>query len=577
MHRGMFLIALGLGMAGGVGTGRTALAQEDAPQHQHMSGMPSVTETAGAPLYDNLGSLHYGISTKNPAAQQYFDQGLRLTWGFNHDEAIASYTEATRNDSTCAMCWWGIAFALGPNINAPMAPAAVKPAWEALQNAQKYAAKATPRERDFIAALAKRYSSDSTAARPPLDSAFTKAMGAVAKKYPSDPEAQTVYADAIMNLSPWNYYTDRGAKLRPQTAELVSTLERTIKKYPNHPGACHLYIHAVEASTTPARAVPCADRLAQLMPGAGHLVHMPSHIYMRTGRYDLVAAHNHDAVGQDETFIQDRKPAGFYKYMYYPHNYHMMYAGLMALGRGQETIAAARKIVEVVPAEVTKQVPPLEYFFPTPYWALARFEHWDELLAEPAPAAHINGTPPACGTTPAVWRSPRRASSARRRPSMTVSWRSREEIPKEQPAGINQAKTLLQLAERHGAGRLAAAQGDTASAIAAYEAAMKIEDNLVYDEPPAWYHPIRLELGAVKTGAGQGGGGGEAVPGGSGALEEQRLGTARAGGGASAPRARARRRRRWRRSSGSSGRRRMSSSPDGETTKGVSGVGKRER
>ena len=502
MQSRTFLIAAGLGMVVGVGTGRTALAQDDAPPHQHMSGMPSVTETAGAPLYDNLGSLHSSITTKNQAAQQYFDQGLRLTWGFNHDEAIASYTEATRNDPTCAMCWWGIAFALGPNINAPMDTAAVKPAWQALQNAQKYAAAATPRERDFIAALAKRYSPDPAAARPPMDSAFSKAMGAVARKYTSDPEAQTVYADAIMNLSPWNYYTDRGAKPRPQTAELVSTLERTIKKYPNHPGACHLYIHAVEASTTPARAVPCADRLAKLMPGAGHLVHMPSHIYMRTGRYDLVAAHNHDAVGQDETFIQDRKPAGFYKYTYYPHNYHMMYAGLMFLGRGQETIAAARKIVEVLPAEVTKQVPPLEYFFPTPYWALARFQRWDELLAEPAPATHQR-------YTTGMWHYARSLAFAAKGKFAEAGTEHdsvvaiRDEIPQEQPAGINQAKTLLKLAERHGAGRIAVAQGDTAAAIAAYQEAMQIEDNLVYDEPPAWYQPIRLELGEIKLAQGK--------------------------------------------------------------------------
>jgi tetratricopeptide (TPR) repeat protein len=496
-----FLIALGLGVLGGVGTGRTAHGQE-APQHQHAAGMPTVTETGGAPLYENLGSLHYRVTARSAGAQQYFDQGLRLTWAFNHEEAIASYTAATREDSTCAMCWWGIAYALGPNINAPMDTAVVGAAWAALGNAQKHAARATPRERDFIAALAKRYAPDASADRPQLDSAFAKAMGALAKKYPTDPEIQTVYADAIMNLSPWNYYTDRGTKLRPQTAELVATLERTIKRYPDHPGACHLYIHAVEASTTPARAVPCADRLAKLMPGAGHLVHMPSHIYMRTGRYDLVAAHNHDAVGQDERFIQDRKPAGFYKFMYYPHNYHMMYAGLIFLGRGNEAIAAARKIVSVLPAEVTKQVPPLEYFFPTPYWALARFERWDDLLAEPAPAAHQR-------YATGMWRYGRSlAFAAKGRHAEAKAEHDSvaaiaEATPKEAPAGINSAKVLLQLAERHSAGRLAAAQGDTAGAITAYEAAMKIEDGLVYDEPPAWYHPIRLELGAVKLAQGQ--------------------------------------------------------------------------
>ncbi|HEU5041629.1 MAG TPA: hypothetical protein VFT84_12440, partial [Gemmatimonadales bacterium] len=439
--------------------------------------------------------LHYKV-TAAPAAQSYFDQGLRLAWGFNHEEAIASFAEAARQDSTCAMCWWGLAFALGPNINAPMDTAAVRPAWEAIQRAQANASRATPAERDLIAAMAQRYSSDPAAARPPLDSAFAKAMGAVAKKYPKDPEAQTVYADAIMNLSPWNYYEDRGKKLRPQTAELVATLERTIKRYPNHPGACHLYIHAVEASTTPARAVPCADRLAKLMPGAGHLVHMPSHIYMRTGRYDLVAAHNHDAVGEDETYIQDRKPAGFYKYTYYPHNYHMMYAGLIFLGRGSDAIAAARKIVSVVPAEVTKQVPPLEYFFPTPYWAMARFERWDDLLAEPAPAEHQR-------YTKGMWHYARglayasKGEAAAARTELDSVAAITGATPKEQPAGINSAKALLELAGKHLTGRIAAAGGDTTAAVAAYQEAMRLEDALIYDEPPAWYHPIRLELGAL--------------------------------------------------------------------------------
>jgi hypothetical protein len=495
MRRARFLTALGLGVASVAGTGRIAAAQEQEQQHQHMTGMPTVTEHSGAPLYDNLGTLHYKVTAAAPA-QTFFDQGLRLAWGFNHEEAIASFTEAARQDSTCAMCWWGIAYALGPNINAPMDTAAVRPAWEAIRRAQANAARATPAERDLIAAMAQRYAPDPTAARPPLDSAFARAMGKVAKKYPKDAEAQTVYADAIMNLSPWHYYDDRGKTPRPQTAELVATLERTIKRYPEHPAACHLHIHALEASTTPARAVACADRLARLMPGAGHLVHMPSHIYMRTGRYDLVAAHNHDAVGEDETYIQDRKPAGFYKYTYYPHNYHMMYAGLIFLGRGSDAIAAARKIVSVVPAEVTKQVPPLEYFFPTPYWAMARFERWDDVLAEPAPAEHQR-------YTTGMWHYARglafaaKAQPAEARAELDSVAAIRDATPKEQPAGINSAKALLQLAERHLAGRIAAAAGDTAGATAAYQEAMGLEDALTYDEPPAWYHPIRLELGAL--------------------------------------------------------------------------------
>jgi tetratricopeptide (TPR) repeat protein len=465
--------------------------------------MPTTTaEGNPAPLYDNLGTLHHTITAASPEAQRYFDQGLRLGYGFNHDEAIASYTEGTRRDSTCAMCWWGIAYAMGPNINAPMDTTVVKPAWEAIQKAQALAPKATAFERELIAATALRYSADPGTARPPLDSAYSRALKDLARKYPTDPEAQSLYAESLMNLSPWNYWTDRGTKPRPGTLEVVSTLERTIKRYPNHPGACHFYIHIVEASTNPGRALPCAERLAKLMPGAGHLVHMPSHIYMRVGRYDLVAEHNHEAVAEDETFIQDRKPAGFYKYTYYPHNYHMLWAGLMNLGRGEEAIAASRKLTGVVPIEVVTKVAPLEYFFPAYYWSLARFRRWDQVLAEPAPAPQLR-------YTTGMWQYTRGlALSATGRPEEAQAAHDSlaaivGAVPAEAPAGINSAKKLLTLAERHLSGRIAAGRGDSAAAATAYLEAIALEDELLYDEPPAWYHPIRQELGALRLAQGQ--------------------------------------------------------------------------
>ncbi len=491
----VFRTLMALGLTG------TAAAQ-DSPHH-HQAGMPTTAvEGNPAPLYDNLGTLHHTITVASPDAQRFFDQGLRLGYGFNHDEAIASYTEATRRDSTCAMCWWGIAYAMGPNINAPMDTGVVKPAWEAIQKAQALAPKATPFERELIAATALRYSADPKTPRPPLDSAYAKALKELARKYPSDPEAQSLYAESLMNLSPWNYWTDRGAKPRPGTLEVVSTLERTIKRYPNHPGACHFYIHIVEASTTPGRALPCAERLAKLMPGAGHLVHMPSHIYMRVGRYDLVAEHNHEAVAEDESFIQDRKPAGFYKYTYYPHNYHMLWAGLMNLGRGEEAIKASRKLSGVVPVEVVAQVAPLEYFFPAYYWSLARFHKWDQVLAEPAPAAQLR-------YTTGMWQYVRGlALSATGRPEEAQAAHDSvativAAIPAEAPAGINSARKLLALAERHLSGRIAAAKGDSAAAASAYLEAIALEDDLLYDEPPAWYHPIRQELAGLRLAQGQ--------------------------------------------------------------------------
>ena len=421
--------------------------------------MPTTTEVGAAvPLYDNLGQLSHRISTGSAAAQRYFNQGLRLTYAFNHDEAIASYTQATREDSTCAMCWWGIAYAMGPNINAPMDTSAYRPAYAAMQRAVKLAPKATPYERDMIRAMATRYSPEPVANRAGLDSAYNKAMKAAAKKYPNDAEALTLYAESQMNLSPWNYWENRGTKARPGTQETVRTLERAIARTPDHAGACHFYIHIVEASTTPERAVPCADRLAKLMPGAGHLVHMPSHIYMRVGRYDLVADHNHEAVAEDQSYIQDRKPTGFYKYTYYPHNWHMLWMGLIQLGRGAEAIDASRELAKVVPVDVVATVPPLETYFPPPYWTLVRFGKYDEMLAEPEPAAPLK-------YTRAMWRYSRgiafagKGRTAEAQTELDSVAAAAAATPKEASAGINSQKVLLELAERHLAGPAGPRQG----------------------------------------------------------------------------------------------------------------------
>ncbi len=502
MRETMFRRSLGFGLAAGLAwaalAARPAVAQEPhEQQHHHQAGMPTATDVGGAvPLYDNLGDLSHKVTTASAAAQKYFDQGLRLTFAFNHDEAIAAYTQATREDSTCAMCWWGIAYAMGPNINAPMDTAAYRPAYAAIQKAVKLAPKATPYERDMIQAMARRYGPEPVANRAPLDSAYARAMKPVARKYPNDAETQTLYSEALMDLTPWNYWDGRGTKPRAGTQEVVTTLERTIKRYPTHIGACHFYIHIVEASTTPARALPCADMMADQIPGAGHLVHMPSHIYMRVGYYDRVVNHNHDAVEADQHYVQDRKPTGFYQYTYYPHNWHMLWSGLIQLGRGAEAINASRELVKVVPVNVVTTVPALEYFFPAPYWSLVRFGKFDEMLAEPAPAASLR-------YTTAMWRYGRGVTFAAKGQVAKASVEldsvaaAAEATPKDAPAGINSQKKLLSLAERHLAGRLALAQGDTAAAIGALEQAIRYEDELLYDEPPAWYHPIRQELAGV--------------------------------------------------------------------------------
>ncbi len=471
-----------------------------AGQGQDHHPTPSSGDTT--PLYHNLGSLHHPITTRSPMAQKYFDQGLRLTYGFNHDEAIKSYTEAIRHDSTCAMCYWGIAYALGPNINLPMDTSLVKPAWEAVQNARKYSAGATPKEQAYIRALAQRYAPRPSGSRAALDSAWSNAIGEVARRFPKDDDAVTLYGESLMDLRPWNYWTNGGEAKAPSTRTQLALLERVVNRSPNHPGACHFYIHAIEASPEAAKALPCARRLGSLMPGAGHLVHMPTHIYIKLGQWDLAAEHNVHAVHADESFINERHPTGVYPIAYYPHNYHVLWYALNMLGRSEASIEAARQIVAKVPAEVVRQVPPLEYFSPSLLFSLARFSKWDEILRQPAPPAHLR-------YTSGIWHYARGlAHTARGRlDSAALALDSVEAIaaavPAEQTANLNSVKALLGIAGNHLAGEIAAKRGRTDLAVDQLQKAIALEDELIYDEPPAWYLPMRQALGRVLLAGGR--------------------------------------------------------------------------
>jgi tetratricopeptide (TPR) repeat protein len=464
-------------------------------EHQHPPGQP-VTDAVATPLYDNLGSLHHEITTRSQMAQEYFDQGLRLTYAFNHDEAIKSYKQALQYDSTCAMCYWGIAYALGPNINIPMDSAAVGPAYEAVQNALKYAASASPRERSYIEALAKRYSADPGASRPALDSAWAKAIGLVSYAYPSDDDAATLHADALMNLRPWDYWTNGGRAKAPSTQEQLRILEKVVKRNPDHPGACHFYIHAIEASPEARKALACAERLGSLMPGAGHLVHMPTHIYIRLGQWDLAVEHNAHAIQADEQFISERHPSGPYPLGYYPHNIHMMWFALTMLGRSEDAIKAARTIQQKVPVEVIRQIPPFEGYAAIPIYTLVRFSRWDDILKEPRPPADLR-------YATGVWYYARAlAYTAKNQPDSAGAARDSvaaiaEAVPEDQVIGINQARPVLELALTHLKGEMAAKAGKTDEAVKELRRAATQEDELRYDEPPAWTMPIRQRLGVV--------------------------------------------------------------------------------
>ncbi|HXE58449.1 MAG TPA: hypothetical protein VNK43_10655, partial [Gemmatimonadales bacterium] len=305
------------------------------------------------PLYRNLGDHRYRITTGVEAAQAYFNQGLRLYYAFNHAEAIRAFREAQRRDPDCAMCFWGEALAWGPNINAAMDSAAGVAAYAAVQRAVALEGRASTLERALIQALATRYAPVPPADRGALDSAYARAMADVARRHRDDHDVAVLHAEALMDLRPWNYWTREGRPY-PGTAELVAQLERVIAANPRHPGACHFYIHAVEA-VEPAKAVPCAERLAALMPGAGHLVHMPGHIYIRVGRYaDAIKANEH-AVHADETYIRDQRPGvGAYTAGYYPHNYDFLAFAAAMAGRSAQAMEAAEKLAALETPEMMR-------------------------------------------------------------------------------------------------------------------------------------------------------------------------------------------------------------------------------
>jgi tetratricopeptide (TPR) repeat protein len=468
-----------------------------------LSPSAALAQSSPVPLYDNLGRHHYAVTTSVPLAQRYFDQGLRLYYAFNHSESIRAFEEATRLDPGCAMCHWGIALAYGPNINMPMEPEAAAAAWAALEAARGVAPGATAKERALIDALGRRYAADAPAERAALDSAYARAMKAVSAHYADDMEIRTLHAEAIMDLSPWEYWNRDGSP-RPDTPELLTQLEAVLAAQPDHPGANHFYIHAVEA-VDPWRAVPMAERLAGLMPGAGHLVHMPGHIYIRVGRYaDAIAANEH-AVHADETYIQDQNPAfGVYTAGYYPHNYDFLAFAASMIGRREQALEAAERMITLAPDEVVR-MPGMTFVqhHQTRHLQLkARFGLWAEILSAPAPADDL---PHARG----MWHYARgRALAARGDLGAAEAELARVQAALRNPElaearlEFNAALDVLGIAANVLAGHISAARGDHAAASRHLREAAQAEDDLVYGEPPEWTVPVRQELGDVLLAAG---------------------------------------------------------------------------
>ena len=449
------------------------------------------------PLMPGLGKHSYRISTKSKAAQQYFDQGLRLAWGFNHAEAQRAFRKAQRLDPQCAMCYWGEAYVLGPNINVPMDEKAVAPAFAAAQKARSLASRATPREQALIEAVVARYADDPKADRAKLDAAYAAAMGRAAERFKDDVDIAAIYAESLMDLSPWDYWEAGGKQPKPAVAPLIATLERVLAKQPDHVGAIHLYIHAVEASGDAKRAERYADGLAKLAPQAGHLVHMPAHIYFRVGRYKDSLATNRVAVKVDETYIQRFRPNGVYPLAYYPHNVHFVMVSAQLSGEGKTVVEAADKLSKVVSSDVARVVLLLQPVKAAPYFAHAQFSDAATVLALPDPGADFP-------YIRAIWRYARGLAQAQSG-NLDAARSELAEIErivattdyKAFDAWKIPAKDVGRIASHVLKARIAQAGKDLDGAVRELKAAVALQDSLPYMEPPYWYYPVRQTLGAV--------------------------------------------------------------------------------
>jgi len=449
-----------------------------------------------AVLFENLGAFQRPVSTRSIEAQQYFDQGLTLYFGFNHEEAIRSFEQAAALDPGCAMAAWGKALALGPNINNPaMDEAASLAAYEAVQRAVELAPNSTPVERDLIEALAERYALPPPEDRAPLDLAYADAMRDVWQAHPGDADAGTLFAESMMDLRPWDLWTVDG-QAQPGTEEIIATLEAVLALAPDHPGANHFYVHAVEASLEPGRGKAAADRLRDLVPGAGHLVHMPSHIDIRTGDYRAAAAANQRAIVADLGYVERVGRHGFYT-LYRAHNYHFLAYAAMFEAQRELAMKAAREMIEEVPLELVREFPEfLDGFLVAPIHVMVRFGMWQEMLEEPAPPSDLP-------VSTAMWHYGRSValSSLGRVEEAQQEFAALEEaiaaVPESYTIGNNPAQVVLEVARPMAEGELEYRRGNFERAFELLRQAVRRDDGLRYDEPRGWMQPVRHSLGAL--------------------------------------------------------------------------------
>ena len=476
------------------------------PAHQHYERIDAAHQPGPggilAPRLQNLGAHTFKVTTRSARAQLFINQGLNLVYGFNHAEAGRAFAEAARLDPSCAMAYWGQALVLGPNINAAMAAEDEPKALALVVKAESLARGVTPRERDFIDALSKRYTGKPEG-RQAADRAFADAMRALVKKYPRDLDAATIFAEALMDLRPWNYWTRDGV---PQegTSEAIASLERVLAANPKHPGALHYWIHLWEPTRTPERAEREADRLLPLMPGAGHIIHMPAHIYLRVGRYEDVVTSNQQAVAADEDYIAQCRAQGMYPLGYYPHNIHFVWMGATMSGQSRLAVEAARKAASSISSATPEQLPFVQGFLVVPYYALVRFGKWDEILAEPKPERETL-------FTRAIWHFARGSAysakgdmeHARGEEAALAAIAANAELGKMPAFSLNPPDKIVAVALEVLRGDMAARQKQYDAAIAHLDRAVRLEDAMTYTEPPDWHAPVRHWLGATLLEAGR--------------------------------------------------------------------------
>jgi len=448
-------------------------------------------------LVTGLSDLHHPVTTHNPEAQKFFDQGLRYIFAFNHDEAARSFQHAGELDPKMAMAFWGVAEAVGPNYNDPADPDRYKKAHDAAQKAVDLSSSATPSEQAYIQAMAKRFPADPNSDLKKAAEDYRDAMREVAKQFPDDLDASTLFAESGMNLHPWGLWHQDGTP-EAGTEEVVATLEYVLKRDPNHLGAIHYYIHAVEASNNPERALAGANRLAALAPGAGHIVHMPAHIYIRTGDYEAAVKTNEQAAEVDRTYIKASGAQGIYPMMYYSHNLHFVAMCGAMNGRYTE----ARKNADLLVASVgphVKDMPPLEGFMTIPVAVEIRFHHWNELLKMPAPD-------PSMKTASVFWHFGRGLAlvGTGKITEAEAEYKIVSEAEAATPPDVifqmpinNKAKDILKIAENVLGAKIALAKKDNAAATSLLRDAVAIQDKLNYGEPPDWFYPVRENLGGV--------------------------------------------------------------------------------